>query len=309
MANRSRQPVQNQQSHFALGNTLFWQGRFSESREHLELAVQMYQPGQHLADIACFGENSGVSSRSYLSWALWFLGYPDQARRLSQEALSLAEEVDHPFSRAYGLTFAMVLHRHLRLPEHTLALADQVLELARAHDFPLWQAGATLKRGWALAMLGQTEGLEGMRQSLESMRTAMGGILAIFQETLADALCRLGCHAEAGPLIDEALANGSRIGDHHAEAELWRHRGACLLQEGRQTEAVQALLRAADISRSRQARMPLLRALRDLTELQGNLGKTGQAQKWLAELYEELIEGRDTLDLRQAGQLLQKDGI
>ncbi len=55
--------------------------------------------------------------------------------------------------------------------------------------------------------------------------------------------------------------------------------------------------------------MPLLRALRDLTELQGNLGKTGQAQKWLAELYEELIEGRDTLDLRQAGQLLQKDGI
>lgn len=309
MAKRSRDPVQNQQAHFALGNTLFWQGRFVESRKHLERAVQLYEPGQHSTSIACFGENGGVTSRSYLSWTLWFLGYPDQALKISREALALAEEVDHPFTRAYGLTFAMVLHRHLRLPNETLALANQVLALAHDHDFPLWKAGATLKRGWALAMLGQTDGLDDMRQSVEAVRAAMGGILAIFQETLADALCRLGCHTEADPLIEEALANGGRISDHHAEAELWRHRADCLLQEGRQAEAEQALLRAVDISRGRQARLPLLRALRDLTELQGARGKTGQARQWLAEIYEELVEGRDTLDLRQADQLLQENGI
>jgi DNA-binding SARP family transcriptional activator len=304
MAKRSRDPVQNQQAHFALGNTLFWQGRFVEARKHLDRAVRLYEPGQHSTNIACFGENGGVTSRSYLSWTLWFLGYPDQALRISREALALAEEVGHPFTRAYALTFAMVLHRHLRLPNETLALADQVLALAHDHDFPLWQAGATLKRGWALAMLGQAEDLEGMRQSVEAMRAAMGGILAIFQETLADALCRLDCHAEAGPLIEEALANGSRIGDHHAEAELWRHRGSCLLQEGRQGEAEQALLQAITISRIQQARLPQLRATRDLARLRQSQGHVHEARRSLAEVYGVFSEGQDALDLQQAGQLL-----
>jgi hypothetical protein len=34
---------------------------------------------------------------------LWFLGYPDQALRTMDEALSLAQEADHPFSVAFAL--------------------------------------------------------------------------------------------------------------------------------------------------------------------------------------------------------------
>ncbi len=306
MAKRSRDPVQNQQAHFALGNTLFWQGRFVEARKHLERAVRLYEPGQHSTNIACFGENGGVTSRSYLSWTLWFLGYPDQALRTSREALALAEEVDHPFSRAYGLTFAMVLHRHLRLPEQTLVLAEQVLELAHDHDFPLWQAGAALKRGWALAMMGQADGLDDMRQSLKTMGAAMNGIVAIFQETLADALCQLGQYAEARDLITQALDGGQRIHDHHAEAELFRHRAACLLrgEPGREEEAEQALLQAINISRAQQSRLPQLRALRDLAYLRRSQGNPGPEGQMLAEIHGKFSEGHDTLDLQQTKELL-----
>jgi hypothetical protein len=39
------------------------------------------------------------------------LGYPDQALTKSHEALTLAQELSHPFSLAYVLDFAALLHR------------------------------------------------------------------------------------------------------------------------------------------------------------------------------------------------------
>ncbi len=307
MATQGRDPVQLQQAHFALGNTQFWQGRFVKSRHHLQQAVLGYASGQHDTHIACFGENGGVSSRSYLSWTLWFMGYPDQARLLSEQALCLAEEVNHPFSLAYGLTFAMVLHRHLREPVKTLELADRVLALARTHDFPLWEAGARLKRGWARVMLGQPDGLDEMQQSIETMRSAMSGLNAIFQETLADALCHLQHFDQAQEQITQALEDIVKSDDHHAEAELYRLRAKCLLQgeQGRQAEAQQALLEAIRISEAQQARVPRLRSTAALAQLLHSQGRDAEALPLLEECYRGFTEGFDTHDLRKAAQILE----
>ena len=51
-----------------------------------------------------YGYDPGVMCLSYAAWALWFLGYPDQALKRSQEALTLARELSHPFSLAVALT-------------------------------------------------------------------------------------------------------------------------------------------------------------------------------------------------------------
>ena len=48
---------------------------------------------------------------SYAAWTLWMLGYPDQALQRSQEALTLAQELSHPFSLALGPLFAARLHQ------------------------------------------------------------------------------------------------------------------------------------------------------------------------------------------------------
>ena len=39
---------------------------------------------------------------------LWYLGYPDQALKRSHEALTLAQELSHPFSLAFALSFAAI---------------------------------------------------------------------------------------------------------------------------------------------------------------------------------------------------------
>ena len=53
-----------------------------------------------------YGQDPGVACLSYAAWALWFLGYPDQALKRSHEALTLAQELSHPFSLAFALSFA-----------------------------------------------------------------------------------------------------------------------------------------------------------------------------------------------------------
>ena len=43
---------------------------------------------------------------SYAAWTLWFLGYPDQALKRSQEALTLAQECLTPLALAFALDYA-----------------------------------------------------------------------------------------------------------------------------------------------------------------------------------------------------------
>ena len=52
------------------------------------------------------GLDAGVSTLSYDACCLWALGYPDQASRRSEEALTLARELGHPFSLADALARA-----------------------------------------------------------------------------------------------------------------------------------------------------------------------------------------------------------
>ena len=65
---------------------------------HLEQGIALYDPQQHspLVSGACM--DPGVTASSYAAWALWYLGYPDQALKRSHEALTLAQELSHPFS-------------------------------------------------------------------------------------------------------------------------------------------------------------------------------------------------------------------
>ena len=49
---------------------------------------------------SCYGQDPGVCCRGVAAWALWLLGYPDQALRRSSEALTLAQELAHPSSLA-----------------------------------------------------------------------------------------------------------------------------------------------------------------------------------------------------------------
>jgi DNA-binding SARP family transcriptional activator/predicted ATPase len=310
MALASKDPVKEQQGHFAVGNIRFWRGEFVEARDHLERAMALYKPEHHERLVVDFGENAYATSGSYLSWTLCFLGFPQQAKEAGRKALDEARRAGHPFSLGYALTFATVLARMLRHPGETLTLAEETIDLAVRHGFPLWKVGATLKQGWAMVRLGRPEGMERIRESVASVPVLMSGIRLIFLETMADALCHLKVFDEALTVIAEARDVVDRLGDRHVEAELHRLEGRCWLGQSRSNKAkAEACFdRALSVSRRQQARLLELRAAMAMAELWHGQGRTDEARHLLAGVYDGFVEGSDTHDLRKARSLLSDLG-
>ena len=91
---------------------------------------------------------------------LWILGYPDQALQKSSEALSLAQELAHPFSLALALTFVAVLHEWRREMRAAQEQAGTLIMLASEQGFPFWLAAGMGIEGWAMAAQGR--GVEGI---------------------------------------------------------------------------------------------------------------------------------------------------
>lgn len=306
MAVRSGDTVQIQQAQFAVADTLYWQGEFTAAHEHLQRVAVLYRPEQHAAHVASFGEDAGVTSGSYLSWVLWMLGRPDQARRVSAQTLSLARQLGHPFSLAYAQTFAAILHCRLRQPEAALRLAREALDLANSHGFSLWQVGATLTRGWALALQHRDEGVELLRQCVDATRAAMGGVTLVVLEPLLEAFVILGRFDAALILSDEALDIAAAIGDRHIEAELHRLKGESLLASapGRESEAEACFFTALNVSRQQRASSLELRAATSLVRLWQEQGKPAPAVQLLDEVLRSFVEGSAMPDFQDARQLL-----
>lgn len=306
MAHQSGDPTHVAQSHFAVADTLYWQGEFHAAREHLEHAMAAYLPAHHKRHVADFGEDAGVTSAAYLSWVLWFFGFPDQARETSRQAVALARQLGHPYSLAYALTFAAILHCRLRQPATALALAEETLELASQHGFSLWQIGAILSRGWAQVMQGRREGIESLQQCVDATRAAMGGVTLVVLEPLVDAYNALGMADAARTMSDEALAIGGAIGDHHIEAELHRLKGESLLGIANPDEAQAAACfrRALDISKGQRAKSLELRAAMSMARLWLKQNKPDDARRVLDGVYRDFTEGVDTPDLQDARAIL-----
>ena len=64
--------------------------------------MALYNPQQHRA-YTLSGQDPGATSLYYAALALWYLGYPTQALQRSQQAVTLAQELSHPFSLAFAL--------------------------------------------------------------------------------------------------------------------------------------------------------------------------------------------------------------
>lgn len=228
MAEQSGDAIHLQQAHFALGNTLFWQGKFLFAREHLDTALASYRPAHRARHLADFGEDLRVTAGSYLSWTLEFLGSPESAERVSTETLATARRLKHPFSLGYALTFGALLQCRLQQPKRARALAAEAIRLADGHGFHLWGIGGRVARGWVNAAQGQLSGVSEISQCVDAINAAMSGVTLRVLTMLADAQVRTRRFEEADETIRRALSTGKALDDHHLEAELLCLRGQAL---------------------------------------------------------------------------------
>jgi predicted ATPase len=299
-------------AHNVLGQTLFHSGEFILALDHLEQGMAFYDPQKHNPLVSGVSQDAKVSCLCFAAWAQWLLGYPEQALKRIQEALTLAQELSHPYSLAYALYVAARLHQFRRERQATQDRAETLIALSNEHGFP--GLGGTILQGWTLAEQGQgAEGIAQICQGLAAYRaTGAEAYRPHFLALLAEAYGKVGRAEEVLNTLAEALALVDKTGEHWWEAELYRLKGELTLQssvqslESRVKEAEECFLRAIEIAKKQQAKSLELRAVVSLSHLWQSQSKKEEAHRMLAEIYSWFTEGFDTKDLQEAKALLEE---
>jgi tetratricopeptide (TPR) repeat protein len=329
-------------AHHALGDTVYFLGEFASARIHQEQAIALYDPSRHHAQLFGQGYDLGMDARAHGAWVLWYLGYPDQALTMSQEALRLAQGLNDPYNLAHALWCVAWLHQ-LRREEHAVyERAESMMNLAFEHGLSHELMVGSILRGWALAKDGrEKDGLLQIHQGLSAAGDAMAlqpwGLL-LLTETYRSA----GHGTEGRESVEEALTIAEETGERLHLAELYRLRGELTLrklsvissqlavpstqpltpstQAEVEQEAQECFLKAIDIAQKQQAKSWELRAVMSLVRLrrqqvQNHAPRTTQhetrtrlneAHLMLSEVYRWFTEGFDTKDLQEAKALLEE---
>ena len=349
LADRHSYPGLALRGHWALESTFMHLGQFGLAMEHFEKAIVVYDPERHRDDAFLYAQNPGVAMRCFAAWSLWVLGQPEQAVQQMNEALMLARDLSEPHGLAHALFFAATLHQLLREERVALKLAEQAIAVSVEHGLVLYEAMATIIRGWAIIEQGSKGGgLEGMAhhevieqisQGVADHRATGAEVLSPhFLALLAEAFSGSGQTQKQLTLLDEALLIADRTGEKFYQAELYRLKGEVLLTRARDSIG-KTVSRAATgegavldhesgiaakveacfqeslrIAEQQKATSWELRAAVSLARFYTELGRREEASKFrdviglLTQISGCFNEGLDTVDLREARELINNPG-
>lgn len=292
-----------------LGYSLYYVGELETSRVVLERGLKLYESHQGTPFPLLAPQDPGVACFSLLPWVLWMLGYPDQALQRSQDALRLAQNLDHPFHRGFAQWYSTILHFLRREPEKIAEHGQATIQIGVEHGLDTWTILGTPYVGIAKTQLNELqEGISILTQSLATWR-AVGIELTrpYLLGALAEAYGTAGQFDTALNILTEALQHVTQHTELSYQPALYHLRGELTLAQSPEAqETAEADFRqAVAIARAQGGKSIELRATTSLARLWQRQGKKKTARKVLSEIYGWFSEGFDTPDLQAASSLLK----
>jgi DNA-binding SARP family transcriptional activator/predicted ATPase len=292
---------------WTLGITSVHLGEFERARKHLDGVLSVYDAARHGDLTYIYGQNPGVTCMIYSAFALWFLGYPDQASERSQMALRSAVESGHEYSLAFAHSMASVYYAITKEAEESLHHAQEATSRAKKAGFPFLLAAGFAVKGWARAYMGkESMTIRSMRRGLATMRV-MGADLGrpIFLALLSETYGRRGQIEEGLAIADEAMEVTRANKELMYQSELQRLQGELIAMRGEDNSGVISSFRqAADTAREQKARILELRALTSLAQFQKSQEPDTGLMSELSKIYGWFGEGFESVDLVRARELL-----
>jgi DNA-binding SARP family transcriptional activator/tetratricopeptide (TPR) repeat protein len=308
LAQRSQHPAYLALAHYQRGQNRFFSGDIAASIPDFRQALALYDDPQHAPLLPWTDGDLRVRCLGLLALALGYVGYADQGRSCSQQALAQARELGQPLTEAVALTFAGCGFSALCLGAPSAgAYARHLIELSVQMRLPAFHPYGLIYDGWARALDGAG------RPAIVQMRTGLAEWQAMGHRAgnpfllalLAQALQRDGAWDEALSTVEQGLALAMEIGAPH-RADLYRLKGE-LLKEHEPLTAGQAeacLHTALTEARQQGSKLLELRAAVSLARLWQAQGRRAEAGGLLAGIYGWFTEGFDTPDLVEAKVLL-----
>jgi class 3 adenylate cyclase/predicted ATPase len=285
----------------------FHAGDYRASLDLVERALSIYDPAIHGHLAMQYGHDPRVAATGYKAWNLWHLGYPDQARAMAENALSLAREIDHPntigLASCYGVTLTNIW---LRDESRVQSAARDILRLSEEKSLALWSAWGQIHLGWARSEAGECEALDQMERGIEAaLRIGAGRLEPFHLGLVADVQSKSGRHDAAKRSLSAAFSALAARPDMPFAADLHRMKALCRIRASASAlaEAEEDLQRALAIAREQGALSLELRAARDLARLWADGRRRGEARDLLDPIIGRFGAGVETPDLSEARAL------
>ncbi len=306
-------------SGWLMGNAEFFMGRLSDAHHQFERATALYDRSMHRSLVMQSGQDPCVSSLIYDAMALLIMGLGDQSEHRLTEAVSLARELDHPFTLTVCLLTAAnyfcIRRDFKRLP----AVVAETSALASEHGFAFYKESIKAFEIIGLAFEGRIDELRAKSRSskrFSELRYELA--LTWAQSTLAEAFANLGLVAVASSLLSDAIAKMNRNDERFVEAEIQRIRGVLTLSQlagnspsseetiNAHAQAEQAFRDAHTLASRRGAKLFALRASASLATLLTNTSRRHQGEEMLNQCLSSFTEGFDSPDLIEARAILER---
>jgi predicted ATPase len=231
---------------------------------------------------------------------LWYLGLPDAACRMGQEAMQLGRALKGHYGLVFVAGFAAWVHSFRGELAEAEALVDQQLDMSTEYGLPFWITWSSCLKGLIQSKRGDyAGGLARMQRSLVGYRATGARIgLVHFMTEWAETSLAAGDYSGGLATIEEARAICATTGNRYHAADTHRVQGELLIASNRADEGDARLLHALNVARSSGAKSLELRALCSLAR---------RSPDWLVQLRAAraaISEGSDTVDLRLADEML-----
>ena len=301
----------------ATGSSHFLAGEFETAQRELNRAYSLAQPDDH-SYLMHTGIDLRVLALAFGALAWWHLGYPERAQQQAQQAIDLADQIQHPHTQVAAYVFAGAeLGHYFEDGAAVRHIAQKIVDISEQLGFPHWQLEGNVFLAWSLQRLKTQPGGEVDSDNTDSIDTKQlqtiiefhSGIAnTYFLSMLAETQRRQLRIDEAAYTLDNSIAIIEKRETRFWDAELYRLRGELALHPDRTEEhpelAEHCFQQALQLAHRQSSYSLALRAALSLGRLWREQGKTAEAKTLVQSHFEKLTDGFNTLDLQAAKAFL-----
>ncbi|MEJ2758327.1 MAG: adenylate/guanylate cyclase domain-containing protein, partial [Anaerolineales bacterium] len=276
---------------------------FQKGLEFLDQGIAIFERDHQNLRPFQLGSNPGIVCYTSSAFFLWYLGYPDRAAERAKRAVEIANQLNHPFTSAYALFHTANLYMWRGELPQTMANAQAMLEIAREHNFQVWETLAMILIGTTKALMGQAEvGQKEVEQGfaryqgLNSPPVFYPSIIAL----RALALAHIGQPKKGLALLNEQLDINDQRRLHRDMLPMQLLKGDLLqnLSPPNVRETAEIYQEILKDSQHAGDRMMTLQVATRLCEMEAASGEPAGSGQALAEMYAGFTEGFETIDLQ-----------
>jgi len=286
-------------SHHLAGNQIL-------AQRHCEGGLEYAYASGHV-HTSSFGYDHRVRALIALCRVLWLRGLSERAVVVARQAIQEAGKLDQPIDVCISLIYTASVFLWRGDWADARDMIDRLIAHAERHALAPYHAVGLALKGELRVKLGDAEmGCELLRGATDKLRAERHAILStVVAAALSEGLARTGRVDEALTTIDEAIVEAERRGEPFDMPELLRIKGYLLASSSPPDErgAEACLSRSLACARRQGALAWELRTATTQARLRPG---TPEARSELAVVYAQFTEGMQTVDLRDAKDVLDQ---